>query len=334
VPLLLRHALVNPAVDPVLGVLLGFSLRARRLHAWLLSLQGAGSTDLPLLRLDALEGLGPQERLLALEQLIAPPQDLEGFRSASASARIPLLQYWEGVPIPADVESMLQAWPALYPDFQTNRLDAAGAMAWIREHGEPRDQERFSRCWHPAMQSDFLRVLHVAHLGGVYLDCDTPVPTCGETARRWWALVQHCWSNRTLALCVNAIRQPNDLRNYVVNCCLWASPGHPMMQNWLLAYRQRLDSLPAGMVGTPEGIHALGPELVSELVDDLVSAPGTQLIPVSWDGVRLPCLIIDDWSLLLFSTPVYQQLFGVRFSCHVSYQSSDDPRNWSIGGRL
>lgn len=333
VPLLLRHALLNPVEDPALGVLLGFSARARRLHAWLLRLQGAGCADLPLLKLGQMEGLGEQERLLGLEQL-AQTGAGERFQPPATVQRIPLLQYWEGDPTPTDVETLLKAWPAAYPELQPHRFDAARALAWIRDHCAPEDQERFRRCWHPAMQSDFLRVLHVAHQGGVYLDCDTPVPASAEARRLWMAMAQHCWGSRTLALCANAVRQPNDLRHYVVNCCLWAPPGHALMQRWLVAFRERFDGLPAELVGTPRGIHALGPELAGELVDGLLGDRETQLKPLLVEGVRVPRLCGSSWSLLLFSTRVYRKLFDVPFSCHASYQSCNDPRDWKVGVAL
>ena len=149
--------------------------------------------------------------------------------------------------------------------------------------------------------------------------------------RRWRALAQHCWSDRTLALCVNAVRRPGDCRHYVVNCCLWAPPGHPFMQRWLAAYRQTLDGLASELLGTPGGIHRLGPELVSQLVDELLANPETLLKPLDWQGLRLPQLEWSGWKLLLLDTGAYRELFGVPFSCHASYQSCNDPRDWKLG---
>lgn len=132
---------------------------------------------------------------------------------------------------------------------------------------------------------------------------------------------------------MNAVRQPGDLRHYVVNCCLWAPPGHPLLQHWLAAYRQRLDSLPPELIGTPRGIHRLGPELVSELVDGLLQQPGGTLAAVEWHGVRLTRWCWPRAELLLLPTAAYRALFGVPFSCHASYQSCNDPRDWKVGRR-
>lgn len=335
-PLLLRHALLHAIPsDPALAVLMGLSPRGRRLFGWLEMVRAAGGSTgaEAALQLHGITGVGPQERLLALQQMA----------SAGAAATLtlkpgcpplPLLQYWEGEPVPADVEAMLDAWPRQIPDLQPERLDAAGAQAWIQRHGAPGDQERFGRCWHPAMQSDFLRVLHVARQGGLYLDCDTPVPTGAEERERWRQLALHCWSSHTLALCVNAVRQPGDLRHYVVNCCLWAPAGHPLLQCWLEAYRHRLDTLRPELENTPRGIHRLGPELVSELVDGLLQQPGGRLAAVDWEGVRLPRWQWQGAELLLLDTQAYRALFGVPFSCHASYQSCHDPRDWKVGVRL
>ncbi|MBM5792358.1 MAG: hypothetical protein FJ057_00165 [Cyanobacteria bacterium K_DeepCast_0m_m1_088] len=342
-PLLLRLALLEPEHDPALAVLMAFSRKGRQLHGWLQLLGAASGDDLALLRLPELDTLGRQERLLALEQLAARAARATPLVAPSTVEPLPLLQYWEGTPVPADVEAMLQAWPALLPELQPLRLDASRGLAWIRSHGEAGegdagggdggDAQRFQRCWHPAMQSDFLRVLRVAREGGLYLDCDTPTPDAPDAVERWRGLAQNCWSSRTLALCVNAVRQPGDCRHYVVNCCLWAPPGHPLLQRWLAAYRHTLDTLPNALVGTPKGIHRLGPELVSHLVDELLADPQTRLDPVDWQGLRLSQLEWQGWRLLLLPTQAYRQLFGVPFSCHASYQSCNDPRDWKLGVR-
>jgi len=337
-PLLLRLALLEPVDDPALAVLMAFSRRGQQLHGWLQLLGAASGDDLALLRLPELDGLGRQERLLALEQLAARAEQATVFIPPSTIEPLPLLQYWEGTPVPADVEAMLQAWPALLPELQPLRLDASSGLEWIRSHGDSGDRDdgdaqRFQRCWHPAMQSDFLRVLRVAREGGIYLDCDTPTPTEKNAVARWRGLAQHCWSGRTLALCVNAVRQPGDCRHYVVNCCLWAAPGHPLLQRWLAAYRHTLDTLPSALVNTPQGIHRLGPELVSQLVEELLSDPQTRLDPVDWQGLRLTQLEWQGWRVLLLPTHTYRQLFGVPFSCHASYQSCNDPRDWKLGVR-
>lgn len=330
-PLLLRLALLEPLDDPALAVLMAFSPKGRQLHGWLQLLGAASGGDLALVRLPELDGQGRQERRLALEQLAARAPAATPFVPPGTIEPLPLLQYWQGTPVPGDIETMLGAWPALLPELQPLRLDAEGGLAWTREIGNSNDPARFQRCWHPAMQSDFLRVLSVATRGGIYLDCDTPTPDTPDAVARWRALAQHCWGGRTLALCVNAVRQPGDCRHYVVNCCLWAPPGHPFLQRWLAAYRQTLDTLPSALVGTPGGIHRLGPELVSGLVDELVGHPETRLEPLDWHGLRLTQLAWQGWRLLLLPTQAYRQLFGVPFSCHASYQSCNDPRDWKLG---
>ena len=105
------------------------------------------------------------------------------------------------------------------------------------------------------------------------------------------------------------------------------------MQRWLAAYRQTLDGLASELVGTPGGIHRLGPELVSQLVDELLANPETLLKPLDWQGLRLPQLEWLGWKLLLLDTGAYRELFGVPFSCHASYQSCNDPRDWKLGVR-
>lgn len=330
-PLLVRHALINPVEDPALAILMGFNEIGRNLNDWLTTLQIAKPAGLHLMRPNRPEATYAQERLLALERLSQQATPLSPMGKDADGSCVPMLQYWEGEPVPEDIETMMAAWPAQLQDLKPVRMNAEAALHWITHHGSAQDRERFQRCWHPAMQSDFMRVSVLAQQGGVYVDCDTPVPAEANASQRWRHLMHHCYNGQTLALCVNAIRRPGDIRHYVVNCCLWAPPAHPIMERWLNRHRHALDTLPAELVGTPQGIHQLGPELISALVDDILNEPETQLEAMEWQGIHLPRLHGKDWSLLLINSIVYQKLFGVRMSCHASYQSCSDPRDWKVG---
>lgn len=330
-PLLCKLAILFGVNDPGLAVVMGFSPRGRQLHAWLMLIQPATPLHLPLLQLNPQGEVGHEVRLLALSRMIKQADRHNPFAPAAPLGTVPLLQYWEGSPIPEDIEVQFQNWEATFSEAQIQRLDATGALDWIKENSEHEDFERFQRCWHPAMQSDLLRVLFVARNGGVYLDGDTPLPSTNLTQERWRQLMHYCHLNNVLAVCINSISRPGDIRYYAVNCCIWASPLHVKMQEWVERHRQAFDNLPCELIGTPQGIHHLGPELISKLVDQWICEPGTVLTALQWQDVTMPLVEAIGWRLLLIDTNAYRSLFEVPFSAHASYQGNDDPRDWKLG---
>lgn len=331
IPQLCRLAILYGVNDPGLAVLMGFTKHARQLHSWLTTIQTAKPQHLAVLQLNPQYEIGGEERLLSINTLIKQADEQVTFATAATTETVPLLQYWQGEPIPSDVKERFQRWEETFSELQTLRLDSSSAVEWIKTHENREDLKRFQRCWHPAMQSDLFRVLYVARMGGVYLDGDTPIPETEEAQERWRQLMQHCYQTTTLALCINSINRPGEIRHYVTNCCLFAPPLHVKMQQWIESHRKAIDNLPSELIGKPQGIHRLGPELISHLVDQWIGEPGTTLSSVQWNDVRLPLVKGSDWELLLIDTHAYRALFGVPFSEHASYQGCKDPRDWKLG---
>ncbi|MDT0636372.1 glycosyltransferase [Spectribacter hydrogenooxidans] len=51
-------------------------------------------------------------------------------------------------------------------------FDDVSAVAYIRDTFGPRELKAFSRCRHPAMRSDYLRLCFLVAEGGIYVDAD------------------------------------------------------------------------------------------------------------------------------------------------------------------
>ncbi|MFM9103501.1 MAG: glycosyltransferase [Cyanobium sp.] len=165
------------------------------------------------------------------------------FAPVTPSESVPLLQYWQGDLIPLDIEVKFRSWAAPLSEAEIIRLDASSALDWIKENSDQDDLERFGQCWHPAMQSDLIRVLFLARMGGVYLDGDTPLPLSSLAQGRWKELMHYCYLNNILAICINSICQPGDTRHYAVNCCIWSSPEHVKMQQWAERHQLQIEKL-------------------------------------------------------------------------------------------
>ena len=107
-------------------------------------------------------------------------RQIEGSWSASLSEsggqQIPrrLIRYWHDPDdLPEDVRECLNSWERLADDgFEFHLFDDASAAAYIAEAYGDRERRAFTRCGHPAMRSDYLRMCFVLAEGGLYVDAD------------------------------------------------------------------------------------------------------------------------------------------------------------------
>lgn len=97
-------------------------------------------------------------------------------RPAVPVAQIPrtLVRFWHDPhDLPRDVQACLGSWDVLRDEgFVFRMFDDASATGYIAERYGRREQIAFSRCRHPAMRSDYLRMCFVLAEGGVYVDAD------------------------------------------------------------------------------------------------------------------------------------------------------------------
>ena len=85
-----------------------------------------------------------------------------------------LVRFWhDACDVPPDVRRCLESWDALRDEgFAFRMFDDASAAAYIAERYGPRERAAFTRCRHPAMRSDYLRMCFVLAEGGLYVDAD------------------------------------------------------------------------------------------------------------------------------------------------------------------
>lgn len=92
------------------------------------------------------------------------------------SATIPrrLIRYWhDPSDLPGDVRACLDSWDRLADwGFEFHMFDDVSGAAYIAENYGARERSAFTRCNHPAMRSDYLRMCFLLAEGGLYVDVD------------------------------------------------------------------------------------------------------------------------------------------------------------------
>jgi hypothetical protein len=290
------------------------------------------SANLALLRWRHDLGLQRHDRLLAVRRLAmaeTEPQRWQPPHCDPAQERTQVLQYWQGDAPPEEIQKEIDGWRQKSSLLAHMLWNERQASTWIQENYAADDARRFEQCWHPAMRADFLRILKIAKDGGVYLDCDTP-QLHDEGLQRWHQLTQFCVAKNSLALCINTLAGPGYCSHYAVNCCIWSTAEHPFARHWVNAYRQRLDQILATTSRTPGDIHALGPDLLSELLDEMLLSQETSLESIGWNGARIPWLKQGAHSVILLDTDNYRRVFNNPFDGFCSYANCNDPRDWRV----
>lgn len=109
-------------------------------------------------------------------------RQLERGRASPLSDRMPraeviprtLVRFWhDPLDVPPDVRKCLESWDALRDEgFTFLTFSDASASAYIASRYGARELAAFTRCRHPAMRSDYLRMCFVLAEGGLYVDAD------------------------------------------------------------------------------------------------------------------------------------------------------------------
>jgi hypothetical protein len=192
-------------------------------------------------------------RGLALKQ--CDPSSILSLGASSPPNAVPktLIRYWhDPFDIPVDVQACLDSWEPLRDDgFDFHMFDDASAAAYIEEGYGSRECEAFTRCRHPAMRSDYLRLCFVQAEGGLYVDADDVLLGDG------WKTVFQGGSLKVHPLCYDIpsggmaptsdiwrTDLPTDGRIFYVNNNPIAAPaGHPVLR---LALGRATDRLLGG----------------------------------------------------------------------------------------
>lgn len=114
-------------------------------------------------------------RVLTLHQLDQDPTvSREGRRRPAAAPPRTLVRFWhDPSDVPEDVKVCLDSWERLRDrGFEFRMFDDASAATYISDTFGQRESKAFSRCRHPAMRSDYLRMCFMVAEGGLYVDAD------------------------------------------------------------------------------------------------------------------------------------------------------------------
>jgi Glycosyltransferase sugar-binding region containing DXD motif len=177
-----------------------------------------------------------------------------------------LIRFWDDLSrLPDDVAFCMSTWERLIDHgFAVRTFDDTSANRYIRDRYGAREAAAFSRCAHPAMRSDYLRLCVLLTEGGLYVDCDDVLLDDG-----WTRLFEDdrlklqplCYDISAGRMMPNADIWRTDLlaggRNfYVNNDPIAAPPGHPVMRRALCRATElllRSDDRPEIQVTTGPG---------------------------------------------------------------------------------
>lgn len=182
-----------------------------------------------------------------------------------------LVQYWDDINIPSDVQRCLDSWRALDElGFERLIYDKLQARAFIERHFSDVHLRAFDSCTHPAMRSDYFRLCFLLLNGGLYVDADDELrepeailPLLSPGVLRLQPL---CYQSSTDSMVISkdfADHVSDGLLFYVANDPIVAPADHPVIQ---AALAQATDRLVA-TAGTSRDIQWLaGPGNLTEVL--------------------------------------------------------------------
>ena len=85
-----------------------------------------------------------------------------------------IFQYWNDLEqLPVDVKECIESWRKLEEhSFELFFFDDNSAREFISRRLGLRYEKAYSRCYHPAMKSDYFRLCYIYKKGGCYIDAD------------------------------------------------------------------------------------------------------------------------------------------------------------------
>jgi mannosyltransferase OCH1-like enzyme len=190
-------------------------------------------------------------RYLTLQQLACDRESLR-YRQIKATVSIPrtLVRFWhDPCDVPPDVRECMNSWDVLRDEgFEFRMFGDESAAAYIAERYGPRELAAFTRCRHPAMRSDYLRMCFVLADGGLYVDADDVLlgPGWIDVFRDGALKVQPLCYDLTTGGMVSApqLRRkdlPTEGRIFYVNNNPIAAPAsHPILRRALTRATDRL----------------------------------------------------------------------------------------------
>lgn len=171
---------------------------------------------------------------------------------SSSASFIPktLIRFWHDISeLPNDVRVCMATWDRLANEgFALRLFDDDSARSYIKARYGQRMLAAFTRCEHPAMRCDYLRMCVLLADGGLYVDTDDAL--IGEG---WKHIFENnrlkiqplCYDNTAGGMMPSAeIWRPDlptaDRIFYVNNDPIAAPPGHPLLQRALERATEKL----------------------------------------------------------------------------------------------
>ena len=207
------------------------------------------------------------------------------------------MQFWDNLKqLPADVRECIQSWRKFETNgFEFLLFDDNGAREFIARELGPRYEEAYSKCYHPAMQSDYFRLCYVLIEGGCYLDADDVCHGSaidhlfGDGRLRIQPLCYDSSTNRMIPASV--FTKPGANASswffYFNNNPLLAARGHPIVKRALERATEALEQPLSG--GLPEIQSTTGPGNLTKTIFDLEAEHGdiedSLVVLCAWDEV-------------------------------------------------
>lgn len=223
----------------------------------------------------------------------------EDIMPAALSTETPrtIVQFWDDLNLlPADVRECIQSWRKLEAQgFEFLLFDDDGARDFIARKLGPRYEEAYSKCYHPAMQSDYFRLCYILIEGGCYLDADDVYHG---------SPIEHLFSDGRLRihpLCydisTNQMIPPSVFTEPGANASTWifyfnnnpllAVRGHPIVERALARATEAVERPASGEL--PEIQSTTGPGNLTTSVFDLATEhddiEDTLLVLCGWEDV-------------------------------------------------
>lgn len=187
-----------------------------------------------------------------------------------------IVQFWDDISrLPDDVAACIDTWRAAERQgFERVLFDSDNARQYIADNFGERHLRAYTRCYHPAMQSDYFRLCYIFAEGGCYIDADDifhDVPIqgiCSDGRLRIQPLCYDMANNRMVpsASFILPGADSMDWIFYFNNNPMVAARGHPLIG---LALAQATLSLEQAVTSElPEIQSTAGPGNLTKVIFD------------------------------------------------------------------
>jgi len=229
-----------------------------------------------------------------------------------------IVQFWNDLDrLPEDVKECIESWRRIEGQgFERLLFDERQARDFIRRKLGSRHEKAYSKCYHPAMQSDYFRLCYILMEGGCYIDADDVYHG---------PAIDHLFSDRRLKiqpLCydiaTNKMVPPPVFTAPGTNAVSWifyfnnnpliAVRRHPIVERALARATLTLEQYVADDL--PEIQSTTGPGNLTKSIFDIATEN---------DEIEQDLLVLRDW----------ENIASSRWS--LSYRN--DKRNWRLSNR-